>query len=250
MMKYMIIILAFFLPICYSHPIEKKPDFALIKDVQEKKYQFFSFMYVFVKQANENIITERKRILDIQKKIKNKQKLTTENKQFLKEMKNKYREKDKANINLEIHNLLIKVNTIPTNIALVQAADESGWGTSYFALKGNNYFGQWCFQKGCGIVPKHRDDDKIHEVKYFHTTLDSVESYMLNLNRHTAYANFRENRNKLYLKKKDATHDYSIELMSYLTAYSSRKQDYINEITGIYNTNKILLQSIQQEQEK
>ena len=39
--------------------------------------------------------------------------------------------------------LLVRMDIIPTSIALAQAAKESGWGTSRFALEGNAIFGQW-----------------------------------------------------------------------------------------------------------
>ena len=35
------------------------------------------------------------------------------------------------------------MDMIPVSIALAQAAKESGWGTSRFALEGNAIFGQW-----------------------------------------------------------------------------------------------------------
>ena len=39
----------------------------------------------------------------------------------------------------------------------MQAANESAWGTSRFARIGLNFFGQWCYSKGCGMVPKRRN---------------------------------------------------------------------------------------------
>lgn len=38
--------------------------------------------------------------------------------------------------------LLRRVDVVPASLALAQAANESAWGTSRFALEGNNYFGQ------------------------------------------------------------------------------------------------------------
>ena len=41
--------------------------------------------------------------------------------------------------------LLRRADVIPVPIALAQAAIESGWGTSRFAIKGNALFGQWAW---------------------------------------------------------------------------------------------------------
>ena len=54
--------------------------------------------------------------------------------------------------------LMVRLDTVPMSLALTQAAMESAWGTSRFAREGNNLFGQWCYQPGCGIVPKRRGE--------------------------------------------------------------------------------------------
>ena len=57
---------------------------------------------------------------------------------------------------------MLKMDMIPVSIALAQAAKESGWGTSRFALEGNAIFGQWTWD-GQGIAPLQRDGDKNHK---------------------------------------------------------------------------------------
>ena len=44
------------------------------------------------------------------------------------------------------------MDVVPVSIAIAQAAKESGWGTSRFALEGNAMFGQWTWGKK-GIAP-------------------------------------------------------------------------------------------------
>ena len=63
--------------------------------------------------------------------------------------------------------LLNRVDVIPPSLALAQGANESAWGTSRFSKEGNNYFGQWCFKLGCGLVPRQRDSGAQHEVAKF-----------------------------------------------------------------------------------
>ena len=68
---------------------------------------------------------------------------------------------------------------------------ESGWGESRFAQQGNNLFGEWCFTKGCGIVPSQRKEGATHEVRRFDSVDDALASYMHNLNTGHAYKALR-----------------------------------------------------------
>ena len=78
-----------------------------------------------------------------------------------------------------INELILRVDVIPVSLALAQAANESAWGTSRFALEGNNVFGQWCYKKGCGIVPAERRSGATHEVKSFTSVERSVQALSL-----------------------------------------------------------------------
>ena len=85
------------------------------------------------------------------------------------------------------------MDVIPVSIALAQAAKESGWGTSRFALEGNAIFGQWTFS-GQGIAPLDRESNKNHKVLKFPILRASVKAYKNNLNTHRGYSEFREKR--------------------------------------------------------
>ena len=84
-----------------------------------------------------------------------------------------------------------RMDMIPVSIALAQAAKESGWGTSRFALEGNAIFGQWTWD-GQGIAPLKRDGDKKHKILKFPILRASVKAYKNNLNTHKSYSKFRE----------------------------------------------------------
>jgi len=131
--------------------------------------------------------------------------------------------------------LLNKIDQIPTSLVLAQAAIESAWGTSRFAQKGNNLFGEWCFSQGCGIVPLHRAKGSHHEVKAFASIADSVRSYMLNLNSHPAYQAFRNKR----LKQQSAAQLSGCYLASGLINYSEKKERYIESIKQLIRINKL-----------
>ena len=113
------------------------------------------------------------------------------------------------------------------SLALAQAAKESGWGTSRFAREGNNYFGQWCYKAGCGIVPASRAPGRTHEVEAFDSPAESVASYMRNINTHSGYKSFREAR-KVQRSEADALS--GVALAAELSQYSERRDAYVAEL--------------------
>jgi Bax protein len=126
--------------------------------------------------------------------------------------------------------LLLRVDEVPEALVLAQAAKESGWGRSRFAVEGNNLFGQWCYEPGCGIVPRNRAAGKRHEVADFDTPADAVASYLQNLNSHHSYRGFRQRR--AALRRADKPLD-PILLASELTFYSERREAYVVEIQSM-----------------
>ncbi|WP_207308721.1 glucosaminidase domain-containing protein [Marinobacter caseinilyticus] len=132
--------------------------------------------------------------------------------------------------------LLRRVDVVPPSLALAQAANESAWGTSRFATKGNNYYGQWCFTEGCGLVPNSRDAGKAHEVAEFDSPEESVERYIHNLNSHKAYAPLRSIRETLRDSGNTAT---GSALAAGLGKYSERGDEYIKELRQMMQFNKL-----------
>jgi len=88
-----------------------------------------------------------------------------------------------------------RMNRVPYEMVVAQAALESGWGTSRFATEGNNLFGIRTFSKN---VP-HMTPLGIKKwpgwgVRIFASKCDSVKEYIRLLNEHSAYKEFREAR--------------------------------------------------------
>ncbi|MBT8145319.1 MAG: glucosaminidase domain-containing protein, partial [Gammaproteobacteria bacterium] len=132
---------------------------------------------------------------------------------------------------------LKRVDKIPAPLALAQAANESAWGTSRFALEGNNVFGQWCFDEGCGIVPKRRRADASHEVRAFASLDAAVQAYFLNLNTHDRYKNFRDMRFQMRNQRGDLD---PLVLAYGLVGYSERGDEYVDEIQTIIQQNDLV----------
>jgi Bax protein len=130
--------------------------------------------------------------------------------------------------------LLMRVDVLPADLVLAQAAMESAWGTSRFATEGNNYFGQWCFKKGCGLVPEKRKKKKRHEVRRFASPAESVRAYMRNINSHSAYAALRELRYRHKINKQAVSGE---ELAYGLESYSIMGESYVLAIRDIIQSN-------------
>jgi len=127
------------------------------------------------------------------------------------------------------------MDIIPVSVAIAQAANESGWGTSRFALEGNALFGQWTWSKK-GILPKDQDPNQTHKVMQFQILKASVRAYKNNLNTHNAYQEFREARAKIRQEGKNIT---GMELTKYLQNYASIGEKYVEILESIIIKNSL-----------
>ena len=128
------------------------------------------------------------------------------------------------------------MDIIPTSIALAQAAKESGWGTSRFALEGNAIFGQWTFN-GKGIEPLMRDKSKNHKILKFPILRASVKAYQNNLNTHKSYSDFRNKRGKLREKNKGII---GLQLIGTLDNYAQTGSKYTKILEQIIKQNRLM----------
>ncbi len=140
---------------------------------------------------------------------------------------------------MEIRNqqkLLRRIDIIPAGLALAQAANESGWGTSRFAVSANNLFGVWTYKRYAGIAPKAADATSRHAVRVYPSLRRAVRSYFFNINVGHAYEDLRKLREQMRLA--EAPLD-ALELAAGLVNYSSRGEDYVNEIRQMIRTNRL-----------
>ena len=132
--------------------------------------------------------------------------------------------------------LLQRVDEVPVALALAQAANESGWGTSRFVRQANNLFGHWTFHRDKGLVPLDRDEGKKHRVRVFPSLRSSVRAYLHNLNTSRAYKRLRKLR--AILRENDQPLDGD-HLAAGLLYYSERGQEYVDEIRTLIRTNHL-----------
>lgn len=129
----------------------------------------------------------------------------------------------------EITELLRRVNVVSPSLLLAQAAMESSWGRSRFAMEGNNYFGIWTWGEN-GMIPLEREDGKNHRVASYGSVLDSIRAYLLTLNRVSAYEEFRRLR--------EETMD-PLVLADGLLFYSERREEYVEDIKGMITRHRL-----------
>lgn len=218
---------------------ESLPDFSDFDNVDDKKQAFFDFLLPLIQQENQRLAELRSALQQI---AAQRDELSKKQLQWLLELAEYYRviASDTSTENLDaswlIEELLLRVDQVPASLALAQAANESAWGTSRFATEGNNLYGQWCFKKGCGLVPGDRPDGTNHEVASFHSPAQSVRRYIHNLNTHFAYKHFRQLRAEHREAEEPLSGKKSAET---LARYSTRGVEYIQELKAMIRINKL-----------
>ena len=202
----------------------------------EKKKVFLSILLPIALRGNELALEERKRL---------KVAFLTNNIYKIEYFAKKYKVKNFTKINfgslnsLQLRNikkeLLIKVNRIPVSMIIAQAIIESGWGASRFAQEGNALFGEWTWKNNDGIKPNGNLDANF-AVKSFKNISESLNSYILNLNRHPAYTEMRNYRSMMFKAGKDIT---GYDTAAYLENYAEIGLAYVEKVNDMIKSNKL-----------
>ncbi|MCL1077249.1 glucosaminidase [Parashewanella spongiae] len=211
------------------------PDFSAIKDIPSRKQAFFDYLRPIVQKRNTIIGEQRSFLTSTQRTLEEGHQLDNAARFRVKKIAKEYQFSFTRINKKTIRNLLKRVDVVPIDLVLVQAANESGWGSSRFAREGLNFFGQWCFTKGCGLVPSSRTKGLSHEVSVFDSVEDSIASYMRNLNSNGAYRLFRSIRADL---RNQGFEPAAAELAYGLINYSERQEAYIDELLDMLRHNK------------
>tara|TARA_Y100001958_G_C21233413_1_gene559430 strand:- start:738 stop:1922 length:1185 start_codon:yes stop_codon:yes gene_type:complete len=201
-------------------------DLKKIKSTNKRKDTFIKIVMPLILNENEKILNDRNKLF----KILGKQSNTMGEKVWLNRRFKDYEIKGE-----DIAELKLRMDIIPTSIAIAQAAKESGWGTSRFALEGNAMYGQWTWG-GDGIEPSKKDKKKDHKILKFPKLQSSVSAYMKNLNTHRGYLEFRKERAEIRKKKQIVK---GVDLVAYLYNYAQTGSEYVKTLKQIIQQNDL-----------
>jgi Bax protein len=210
------------------------PDFTEFEAGDERKQAFFSYFLPLIEDRNEELLELRE---ELQELSDARTQLSFFERRKVADLADTYEVEGFSVGDPEQWNILLRrVDAVPPSLALAQAANESAWGTSRFAREGNNFYGQWCFVKDCGLVPAAREDGAAHEVAGFDSAKESVERYMHNLNYHPAYIELRSIREALRDQEEPVT---GLKIAAGLMSYSERGEAYIEELNSMIRFNDL-----------
>jgi Bax protein len=201
-------------------------DLNQLKSTKKKKNTFIKIIMPLILDENNKILENRRKLFKILGKSTN----SMGEKRWLKRRFKEYGIKKG-----DITELKVRMDIIPPSIAIAQAAIESGWGTSRFALEGNAMFGQWTWSKN-GIEPTDKSKNQDHKVLKFSMLRSSVRAYKNNLNTHNGYKEFREKRAELRKNNKKIS---GLKLVNYLYNYAATGKEYIKILKRTIDQNRL-----------
>ena len=198
-----------------------------IQSVKKRKELFIQIVLPLILEENNKILLDRKKLFAILNKNNN-SKSDNEwlNKKF----------KQYGISNKDIPTLKRRMDIIPPSMAVAQAAKETGWGTSRFALEGNALFGQWTYSDK-GIKPAAADVGTTHKVMMFNVLKSSVKAYTRNLNTHKSYRKMRYVR---AIQRDNNGKLNSLELVDYLDNYAETGKEYTIILKKIILQNSLI----------
>ena len=198
-----------------------------IENTKKKKNLFIKIVLPLILEENNRIKVDRKKLF----KILNKNMNSDSEKKWLNSKFKQY-----GVLNKDLSTLKVRMDIVPVSLAIAQAAKETGWGTSRFAIEGNALFGQWTWS-GEGIKPAGvSSKDAKHKVMKFKVLKASVRAYQRNLNTHGSYKKFRSERAKM--RDNDERLD-SFLLADHLDKYAATGKEYTKIIKKIIKQNNL-----------
>ena len=199
-----------------------------LDNIEQRKRIFIQILLPIVLSENEKIIADRRILTTIMNR-----KSFKKDADWLNEKFQQYKVKNNS-----VKELLVKMDIIPPSLAIAQAAYESGWGTSRFAIEGNALVGQWGWKEHKGMVPENRGEDEKHEVSKFNQIRYAVSAYKNNLNTHPFYEEFRIERAKQRSGRLSGSIS-GIKLIKHVHKYSIKGDDYVLGLKKIIEQNSL-----------
>jgi Bax protein len=209
-------------------------DIGKVPSIARRKAVFIKTMLPLVLRTNEELRAIRAKVLALTAREAKGQAMTPVERAWLGAQYDRFGVSRNNRVGL-----LLRVDVIPPSLAVAQGAEESGWGSSRFALEGRALFGQRTHSKAPGLVPVNRAAGARFKIKSFEHLLEGVRSYAHNLNTHPAYARFRALRARMRAEA-GGPHEFdAYRLVEALKNYSERGADYLKTIKSIIRVNDL-----------
>jgi len=205
---------------------------------ENKKRLFFRALAPLILRSNELIMLDRERLGDIKSAFNKNTPLDQMDQIWILKLAKEYRlnsEKDELTTSI-LDELWLRVDVIPVSLALAQAAEESGWGTSRFAALGNAVYGQWSWGKDAIKPEQQREELGDYGIASFESLQQSICAYMINLNTHSAYSDLRDKRAELRVRGEKIQ---GTVLAEQLTRYSERGEEYVKGLKSLMDYNRL-----------
>lgn len=205
-------------------------------ETEARKAQLVNLLLPAIQENNRKLLEKRARLEALHRQIEQGKHISGRDRAWLEDLSQRYKLDVPETLNSQWSRILLRrIDIVPADLALAQAALESAWGTSRFAVEGNNYFGHWCFVKGCGLVPLNRPAGALHEVARFSSPAESVRRYMHNLNSHPRYTELRLIREAARQNNRSFT---GSDLAAGLEGYSELGTEYIDMVRSLIRHNQ------------
>ena len=201
-------------------------EIKMIESTKKRKNLFIQIILPLIIEENNRIKLNRKKLFSILNKNHN----SNAEKKWLNEKFKQY-----GVLNKDLSTLKVRMDEVPVSLAIAQAAKETGWGTSRFALEGNALFGQWTWS-GEGIKPADADNNATHKIMKFKILKSSIRAYQRNLNTHSGYKEFRMARAALRDNRRNLD---GLILATYLNRYAETGTEYVKIIKQIIKQNNL-----------
>ena len=118
-----------------------------------------------------------------------------------------------------------RMNRVPFEMIIGQAALETGWGTSRFATEGNNLFGIRTWNLKEKHIKPFDTNDQTFGIKVFNSKCSCVRYYIQILNNASAFKEFRKMRKKMI----DNNYVNVLSLTQYISKFATDK-DYVKKV--------------------
>ncbi len=197
-------------------------------DYEDKQRVFLDTLLPLVLMENELVAEKRQKMLTHFASLARGEALGAEAREWLRTLAVEYRVDRDPLQDVEARRaLLVRVDIVPVDLALAQAATETGWGSSHSARKDRDLFGMTALRTNRTV---RTASGRLVRAAKFASLREAVRSYIHNLNSHDAYKSLWLIRTKLHNEQKPIQ---GAVLAAGLTKYSTRGAGYIKQVRTV-----------------